>query len=93
MKKLLFVGLFLEILFGACVVEDFGFDPFAYGENSEIRILGFMNEKVNLNGEWLGVNDMIFGEKILKIYKDCVLLQGFEIRKICVKQSRFLEKK
>ena len=91
MKKIFLIYLFfIKILF-SCTIENSLVDPFLYGESMEIKILGFMNDKVNLNGEWLKKGEMIQEKKIVKITKDCVFLQGAFMHKICVKKAKFLE--
>ncbi len=87
--------LFKGLLFGILLFENLvlGYDPFFY-EDGEFKILGIMQNKVNLNGKWLRVAEEFEGFIVDKIGKNCVILREAkegDLKEIClVKKGKFL---
>ena len=79
---------FLLIALQVLSEEFFSYDPFFYGDRDFIKLLGIMDEKINLNGNWYQVKDTFEGLSIKKIEGDCVILGE---KKICLMKKRFLE--
>ena len=79
---------FLLVALQALSEEFFSYDPFFYEDRNPIKLLGIMDTKVNLNGEWYQLKETFEGLPIKAIEADCVILGE---AKICLRAKRFLE--
>lgn len=92
------------LLLGLALVKVFAeFDPFDYGGDSyksgEIKLYGFMGERVNLNGKWYPANATFESQegnfRIVGIRNPCVFLQEIHTQKqskVCLQESKLLRK-
>lgn len=68
MRRYAFLLIALQVL----SEEFFSYDPFFYGDRDFIKLLGIMDEKINLNGKWYQVKDT-FEDYPLKRLKEIAL--------------------